>query len=123
MRQNGVINPSLHFDPSLLRRYDQPGPRYTSYPTAPQFTGAFRENEFRAQARASNDDPIPRQLSVYVHVPFCFSPCFYCGCNKIITRDLKRAEPYLHRLIREAALLAPLFGRDRAKGCESHTKR
>ena len=107
------MNPSLHFDTNLLRRYDQPGPRYTSYPTAPQFTEAFKESEFRAQARASNDDPIPRQLSLYVHVPFCFSPCFYCGCNKIITRDLKRAEPYLQRLIREAALLAPLFDHDR----------
>jgi oxygen-independent coproporphyrinogen III oxidase len=113
LQQHSGMNPSLHFDTSLLRRYDRPGPRYTSYPTAPQFTDAFKESEFRTQARASNDDPIPRQLSLYVHVPFCFSPCFYCGCNKIITRDLKRAEPYLQRLIREAALLAPLFDRDR----------
>src|SRR3546814_1866832 len=71
----------------LLRRYDRPGPRYTSYPTAPQFAASFGEAQFREVARASNEDPIPRRLSLYVHVPFCVSPCFYCGCNRIITRS------------------------------------
>src|SRR3546814_15863708 len=59
----------------LLRRYDRPGPRYTSYPTAPQFAASFGEAQFREVARASNEDPIPRRLSLYVHVPFCVSPC------------------------------------------------
>ena len=63
--------------------------------------------------RASNEDPIPRPLSLYVHVPFCFSPCFYCGCNRIITRDLARGATYLERLGHEIALIAPLFDRDR----------
>jgi oxygen-independent coproporphyrinogen-3 oxidase len=101
------------FDAELLRRYDTPGPRYTSYPTAPQFAAGFGEADFVRAARASNDDPIPRRLSIYAHVPFCFSPCFYCGCNRIITRDKRRAEPYLQRLVREAAMLGPLFDRDR----------
>ncbi len=101
------------FDAELLRRYDRPGPRYTSYPTAPQFHSGFAETAFRQAANLSNDDPIPRRLSLYVHVPFCFSPCFYCGCNRVITRDATRAEPYLSRLLREASMLGPLFDRDR----------
>ncbi len=97
----------------LLRRYDRPGPRYTSYPTAPQFSAGFGAAQLREAAEASNGDPIPRRLSLYVHVPFCLSPCFYCGCNRIITRDLSRAEPYLARLYREIDLTAALFDRDR----------
>jgi oxygen-independent coproporphyrinogen-3 oxidase len=106
-----LANP--RFDAELLRRYDRPGPRYTSYPTAPQFSAAFGEEALRAAAAASNGDPIPRRLSLYVHVPFCMSPCFYCGCNRIITRDLARGETYLVRLYREIALTAELFDRDR----------
>lgn len=101
------------FDAELLRRYDRPGPRYTSYPTAPQFRPDFGPADFSQAARLSNDDPIPRRLSLYAHVPFCFSPCFYCGCNRIITRDKARAAPYLARLVREVAMLGPLFDRDR----------
>ena len=101
------------FDADLLRRYDRPGPRYTSYPTAPQFSTAFGEAKFVEAVRTSNGDPIPRRLSLYVHVPFCFSPCFYCGCNRVITRDHSRAETYLLRLVREVAMVAPLFDRDR----------
>ena len=104
---------ALAFDADLLRRYDRPGPRYTSYPTAPQFRTDFGEADLRAAAAASNGDPIPRRLSLYVHVPFCASPCFYCGCNRIITRDKARGEAYLARLFREIALAAQLFDRDR----------
>jgi len=101
------------FDTALLRRYDRPGPRYTSYPTAPQFTSSFGEAQLREAAIASNGDPIPRRLSLYVHVPFCMSPCFYCGCNRIITRDTSRSEPYLARLYREIDLVSGMFDRDR----------
>jgi len=101
------------FDPGLIARYDVPGPRYTSYPTAPQFQPGFGEADFRAHARASNDDPIPRALSLYVHVPFCLSPCFYCGCTRIITRDKGKAAIYLDHLYREIEIVAPLFARDR----------
>lgn len=101
------------FDPGLLRRYDRPGPRYTSYPTAPQFSEDFGIEQLREAIAASNGDPIPRPLSLYVHVPFCESPCFYCGCNRIITRDKQRSQGYLNRLQREAELVAPLFDRDR----------
>jgi oxygen-independent coproporphyrinogen-3 oxidase len=104
---------SIAFNADLLRRYDRPGPRYTSYPTAPQFHPGFGERELRDVAATSNGDPIPRRLSLYVHVPFCASPCFYCGCNRIITRDTARGQSYLARLYREIALTAGLFDRDR----------
>ena len=103
----------LPFDAALLRRYDRPGPRYTSYPTAPQFSAASARRSCARPRSASNGDPIPRRLSLYVHVPFCMSPCFYCGCNRIITRDLARGEAYLARLYREIELTAALFDRDR----------
>jgi oxygen-independent coproporphyrinogen III oxidase len=101
------------FDAELLRRYDRPGPRYTSYPTAPHFSTKFDAAAYRRAASESNADPIPRALSLYVHVPFCLSPCFYCGCNRIITRDLSRGEKYLGHVQREIGLVAPLFDRDR----------
>ena len=102
------------FDPGLIARYDVNGPRYTSYPAAPQFHAGVGEAQLRATALASNEDPIPRPLSVYVHVPFCLSPCFYCGCTRIITRDTGRSPIYLQRLHREIELVAPLFDRDRS---------
>jgi oxygen-independent coproporphyrinogen III oxidase len=102
------------FDAELIARYDTSGPRYTSYPTAPQFTDAFGETDLREAIRVSNEEPIPRPLSLYVHVPFCFSPCFYCGCNRVITRDVTKADLYLQRLYREVELVAPLFDRDRS---------
>jgi oxygen-independent coproporphyrinogen III oxidase len=105
--------PIPEFDPALIARYDVAGPRYTSYPTAPQFTADFDEAALRAAIRASNEEPIPRPLSLYVHVPFCMSPCFYCGCNRVITRDVGQADRYLERLYREIELIAPLFDRDR----------
>jgi len=109
-----MVNPLASlFDPVLLRRHDTPGPRYTSYPTAPQFSPEFGERELRLVAARSNGDPIPRPLSLYLHVPFCTSPCFYCGCNRIITRQQARAETYLVRLYREIALVSALFDRDR----------
>lgn len=101
------------FDPALIARYDSNGPRYTSYPTAPQFRRDFDEKALRAVIRTSNEEPIPRPLSLYLHIPFCTSPCFYCGCNRVITRDIGKADRYLERLYREIELVAPLFDRDR----------
>jgi oxygen-independent coproporphyrinogen-3 oxidase len=103
--------PALPAD--LLRRYDRPGPRYTSYPTVPQFRTDLGEADLRSAIARSNGDPIPRRLSLYVHVPFCASPCFYCGCNRVITRDRQQGEAYLERLLREIDRVAPLFDPDR----------
>ncbi len=107
------MNTTTVFDPDLLARYDRPGPRYTSYPSAPQFSPGFNAGDFRRHARQSNEEPIPRQLSLYAHVPYCFSPCFYCGCNRIITRDYGRAAPYAERLMRETERVASMFDRSR----------
>ena len=97
------------FDAELLRRYDRPGPRYTSYPTASHFTDRFGPPEFERVARESGSRVPQRPMSLYVHVPFCSSPCFYCGCNRVITRSTDRAAQYVDRLRREIALVAPLF--------------
>lgn len=104
---------STVFDPELIRRYDGVGPRYTSYPTAPHFNNRFGAPELVRAIKESNEDPIPRSLSLYAHIPFCFSPCFYCGCNRIITRDADKKQAYLEALLKEIRLLAPLFDRDR----------
>ncbi|KAF1016316.1 MAG: Oxygen-independent coproporphyrinogen III oxidase [Stenotrophomonas maltophilia] len=95
------------FDPELLRRHDRPRPRYTSYPTAPQFHDGFDAPALRDAIARSNDSA--RALSLYVHVPFCSSPCFYCGCNRVITRDRSRGHSYVARVLAEADLLAPQF--------------
>jgi oxygen-independent coproporphyrinogen III oxidase len=110
------MNPSIlatEFDPALVARYDVNGPRYTSYPTAPQFRRDFREADLLAAIQASNAQPIPSPLSLYLHVPFCMSPCFYCGCNRIITRDIGKADHYLKRLYREIEIVGALFDHDR----------
>jgi oxygen-independent coproporphyrinogen-3 oxidase len=101
------------FDVDLLRHYDVAGPRYTSYPTAPQFDTRFGTSALAAQIERSNEDPLPRQLSLYLHIPYCNSPCFYCGCNRIITRDESKGETYLLRLLREIGMLSAKFDRDR----------
>ena len=103
----------IRFDADLIRRYDKSGPRYTSYPTAVQFTDAYGLDQYREDVAASNQDPIPRPLSLYVHIPFCSSPCFYCGCTKVITRNHEKAEAYLYRLHREIELQGDLYDRDR----------
>ena len=110
LRTDGMTSP-LSFDPELLRRYDRPGPRYTSYPTAPQFTPSFGAAQLREHIERSNAGK--HALSIYAHMPFCVSPCFYCGCNRVITRDSARGEQYLERLLREIAAVAPLFDRRR----------
>src|SRR5881227_131434 len=89
------------FDIGLLSRYDSPGPRYTLYPTAPQFREDFGEEQLRRWAWRSNVQVSPRPISLYVHVPYCFSPCFYCGCNRTISRDPVRGEHYVERLLHE----------------------
>jgi len=109
----GNVSPSALFDADLLRRYDTPGPRYTSYPTAPQFSAAFGPQQLCEHAAATNRQEHARPLSLYVHVPFCTSPCFYCGCNRVITRDRTRGELYLDYLYREIARMAPLFASGR----------
>ena len=103
----------LVFDEALIRKYDTSGPRYTSYPTAPQFTTDFTAEDYRQAALLSNEDAIPRPLSLYLHIPFCNTVCYYCACNKVVTKDRGKAEPYLQRLYNEISMQARLFDQDR----------
>jgi oxygen-independent coproporphyrinogen III oxidase len=104
---------TTQFDRDLIARYDIGAPRYTSYPTAPHFRNSFHEADLLRAIRVSNGDPIPRDLSAYIHIPFCLSPCFYCGCTRIITHDRDKAAAYLARLYREIELVCTRFDRDR----------
>jgi oxygen-independent coproporphyrinogen III oxidase len=94
----------LTWDESLINRFDLSGPRYTSYPTAPQFNDSFSLHEWQAAAMRSNQSQVP--LSIYCHIPFCETVCYYCGCNKIVTANKKRALTYLAALKTEIALQA-----------------
>lgn len=104
---------TLEFDPELIRRYDASGPRYTSYPTAVQFTEAFDSARYRAIAQTTNTGTQAAPLSLYFHIPFCDTVCFYCACNKVITKNRKRAIPYLEQLFREIEMQGALFDRSR----------
>ena len=101
------------FDEALIKRYDQSGPRYTSYPTVAQFHGDIAEEDYQRWAYTSNEDPIPRPLSLYFHIPFCDTVCFYCACTKVVTKHHDRATRYLDYLDKELALHAALFDHDR----------
>ncbi len=101
------------FDAELIARYGGEGPRYTSYPTALQFAETFGPGEWTAALAESNRLPIPADLSIYVHVPFCANPCFYCGCNRVITRSASAGREFLVHLERELDLVAPHIDDDR----------
>jgi oxygen-independent coproporphyrinogen-3 oxidase len=97
---------TLVINPELLQRYDVAGPRYTSYPTADRFVEAFGESDY-LQALEQRRDGVGAKaypLSLYVHIPFCESLCYYCACNKIITKHHARGAEYLHYLGREVDL-------------------
>ncbi len=104
-----MTNQSIEFDIDLIKRYDKSGPRYTSYPTAVQFHEGFGEAEYRQWAEKSSKSGRP--LSLYFHIPFCDTVCFYCGCNKVVTKDRSRAAPYLRTLHREIAMQGELLDR------------
>ena len=105
------MDTTLVFDLTLIRKYDKAGPRYTSYPTAVQFHDGFGAAEYRQEAQAGNATGKP--LSLYLHIPFCDTVCFYCACNKIVTKNRRHAAPYLNHLHREMALHGALFDHSR----------
>ena len=104
----------LVIDPVLIRNYDVSGPRYTSYPTADRFVEAFGEAEVRNGLGGRNIGGIKQPLSVYTHLPFCGTICYYCGCNKVVTRDHGRSAKYIKYLAMELALLSQSLGAERA---------
>ena len=102
---------SIEFDLDLIKKYDRSGPRYTSYPTAVQFHDGFGKAEYEAAAARGNT--AKRPISLYFHIPFCDTVCFYCACNKVATKDRTKAQPYLDLMYREMEMQAALFDSDR----------
>ncbi|PWF46062.1 oxygen-independent coproporphyrinogen III oxidase [Massilia glaciei] len=104
-----AIHPAVEFDAELIARLNRMGPRYTSYPTADRFVPGFGAADYRAAASACAGGTAARALSLYVHIPFCESLCYYCACNKLITNDHGKAVKYLGYLQREIAIQGRLF--------------
>ncbi|MEQ1529017.1 MAG: oxygen-independent coproporphyrinogen III oxidase [Methylococcales bacterium] len=105
------MDQSIQFDLALINRYDKAGPRYTSYPTALELHDGFTDQDYRRHIAQSNAAGGP--LSLYFHIPFCDTVCFYCACNKIVTKNRQHAEPYLNNLLKEIAMQGDLFERSR----------
>lgn len=95
----------------LIKKYDRPGPRYTSYPTAPEWSDAFKEAQYLAHLARADAQGGP--LSIYLHLPFCREMCRFCGCNVVATHDQTRADAYLDALAKEVALVARRLPRRR----------
>lgn len=98
------MSDQVKWDAGLIRRYDKPGPRYTSYPSPAQFVDGVLPSDLVTALQQSRD--ACRPLSLYVHIPFCANVCYYCACTKIITKDRSRAQPYLQALSREIELIS-----------------
>ena len=99
------------FDRELIKKYDRPGPRYTSYPPATEFTEEIGEGDYRRKLIESNSRRTP--LSLYFHIPFCESGCYYCGCNIIISHRKGIERPYLDRVYKEMDMVSKLLDKER----------
>ncbi len=91
----------LKINIDLIKKYDKPGPRYTSYPTAPQFNESFTHEQYLDEIIKTNNADNPPDLSLYYHIPFCDTLCYFCGCNMIITRNRSRIQEYIKYLKNE----------------------
>lgn len=100
----------FEFDRALIERLDGSGPRYTSYPTADRFTAAFTEEDYKHCLKLHQIGANHKPVSLYVHIPFCNTICYYCGCNKIITKDKSRADAYIDYLEKEIKMVADALG-------------
>ncbi len=102
----------LEVDIKLIKKYNRPGPRYTSYPTAPHFNESVNVDEWRRQIQLNNENA-KHDLSLYFHLPFCDTLCWFCGCTTIITRSLDKLEEYLRYLYKEIDLISQDINIDR----------
>ncbi|MBW4607785.1 MAG: oxygen-independent coproporphyrinogen III oxidase [Hassallia sp. WJT32-NPBG1] len=105
------ILPGVKFDSDLIQKYDTATPRYTSYPPATELTEAFSESDFKEAIANSNQRKSP--LSLYFHIPFCQSACYFCGCNTVISNNKNIAKPYLQSLAQDIRNTAALIDSDR----------
>src|SRR5512135_2248736 len=101
-----TATPELEVDLDLIRRLDRNGPRYTSYPTADRFGPKFTPESY--QNWVSRRDTT-KPLSLYIHIPFCNTLCFYCACNKIITKDRSKSARYVQYLVKEMEMQTALM--------------
>src|SRR5437764_2289542 len=104
-----TVAPTLVLDAALVAKYDGYGPRYTSYPTADRFTEAFTAVDYVTAIERRNASRAAEPLSLYVHLPFCNTICFYCACNKVVTKDHGRSAKYIRYLAREIDLVGALI--------------
>lgn len=107
------MDESVSLNRDLIVKYDNSGPRYTSYPTAMQFTENFKLLDYLRCVDETNNELIPKPLSLYLHLPFCDTVCYYCACNKIITKNRQHAELYLKNLQKEIECQGTIFDNDR----------
>ena len=109
--QSNPIHPvqQLEFDTELIQRLAQSGPRYTSYPTADRFSEEFSDRDYLYAVNHLHTRGARHPLSLYIHIPFCDTVCYYCGCNKIVTKNRDKATTYLDYLKRELAMQGKLF--------------
>jgi len=108
-----IRSETLNVTQEILERYNVPGPRYTSYPTAPEWLDSFGAEDFIDALKQSNSAGTPRSLSLYMHLPFCDSLCLFCGCNTVIKKDHAAAVPYLEKLKWEIDTLSSFLDRSR----------
>lgn len=102
----------LHIPADFVEKYNQPGPRYTSYPTVPAWDQEFGENEYREALTELIGRPAD-ELAIYLHLPFCAKACHYCGCNMLVTRDKGAVQTYLDRVEKELERVISIIGTDR----------
>jgi oxygen-independent coproporphyrinogen-3 oxidase len=107
------MNNFNEIDIDVLKKFNQPGPRYTSYPTAPLFSPDFTAADFTNEIIATNCEAGESDVSLYFHFPFCESLCYFCGCNMMVSRDRRMIREYNEYLKKEIDLLAPLVSKSR----------
>jgi oxygen-independent coproporphyrinogen III oxidase len=108
-----AVNPKIQVDIDLLKKYDKAGPRYTSYPTAPYFHEGIDEKVFLTHVHQDNEQMPNKDLSLYFHLPFCDTLCYFCGCNMMVTRSQSKIEQYIDYLEKEIILLKTHIDSDR----------
>jgi len=103
----------FEIDLNKFKKYDKPGPRYTSYPTAPQFNEAFTHKDYVNEIIKSNGSEDHPDLSLYFHLPYCDTLCYFCGCNMLISRNRDRINEYINYLQKEIDLLKKYLSPER----------
>ncbi len=103
-------------DIKLIKKYDRPGPRYTSYPPAPAFSSSFTAEDYLQSVKENNAPDIESEISLYYHIPFCDTLCYFCGCNMLVTHSQERISEYLQYLRKEMELSSPYLNKNRQVG-------